>query len=124
MLQPNRKSASIPRCPARISHAIFGFGLGLRAQHYADILAGDPKIDWFEVISENYMVPGGQPLRILDQIRARYPIVMHGVSLSIASTAPFDTDYLAAAQSLGGPDRSSLRLRSPVLDRRSRREPS
>lgn len=77
-----------------------GFGLGLRAQHYADILAGDPEIDWFEVISENYMVPGGQPLRILDQIRARYPIVMHGVSLSIASTAPFDTDYLSGLKAL------------------------
>ena len=58
-----------------------GFGLGLRPQHYADILDGNPEIDWFEVISENYMVPGGQPLRMLDRIRARYPIVMHGVSL-------------------------------------------
>lgn len=77
-----------------------GFGLGLRAQHYADILNGSPNIDWFEVISENYMVPGGQPLRILDQIRARYPIVMHGVSLSIASTAPFDVDYLKDLKTL------------------------
>lgn len=77
-----------------------GFGLGLRAQHYADILDGDPDIDWFEVISENYMVPGGQPLRILDQIRDRYPIVMHGVSLSIASTAPFDPDYLKQLKAL------------------------
>jgi len=77
-----------------------GYGLGLRAQHYADILNGDPDIDWFEVISENYMVPGGQPLRILDQIRARYPIVMHGVSLSIASTAPFDPDYLKQLKAL------------------------
>jgi uncharacterized protein len=77
-----------------------GFGLGLRAQHYADILNGNPEIDWFEVISENYMVPGGQPLRILDQIRARYPIVMHGVSLSIASTAPFDPDYLKQLKAL------------------------
>lgn len=72
-----------------------GFGLGLRAQHYNDILNGSPDVDWFEAISENYMVPGGQPLRILDQIRARYPIVLHGVSLSIASTAPFDPNYLA-----------------------------
>ncbi len=77
-----------------------GFGLGLRAQHYADILNGNPNIEWFEVISENYMVPGGQPLRILDQIRARYPIVMHGVSLSIASTAPFDVDYLKDLKTL------------------------
>src|SRR6195256_5815340 len=64
-----------------------GFGLGLRHQHYDEILAGNPPIDWFEVISENYMLPGGQPLRVLDQIRERYPVVMHGVSLSIASTA-------------------------------------
>jgi uncharacterized protein (UPF0276 family) len=77
-----------------------GFGLGLRPQHYADILDGDPEIDWFEVISENYMVPGGQPLRFLDRIRARYPIVMHGVSLSIASTTPFDADYLQQLKAL------------------------
>ncbi len=77
-----------------------GYGLGLRAQHYSDILDGNPEIDWFEVISENYMVPGGQPLRILDQIRDRYPIVMHGVSLSIASTAPFDSDYLRQLKAL------------------------
>jgi uncharacterized protein (UPF0276 family) len=77
-----------------------GFGLGLRPQHYADILEGDPPVDWFEVISENYMVPGGQPLRILEQIAERYPVVMHGVSLSIASTAPLDTDYLAGLKRL------------------------
>ena len=71
-----------------------GFGLGLRPDHYADILDGNPPVDWFEAISENYMVPGGRPLRVLDEIRARYPIVLHGVSLSIASTAPFDETYL------------------------------
>ncbi len=77
-----------------------GFGLGLRPQHYEDILNGNPAVDWFEVISENYMIPGGQPLRILDRIRERYPIVMHGVSLSIASTTPFDETYLAGLKSL------------------------
>ena len=77
-----------------------GFGLGLRPQHYADILEGTPKVDWFEAISENYMVPGGKPLKMLDQIRERYPIVLHGVSLSIASTAPFDDAYLAGLKSL------------------------
>ena len=77
-----------------------GFGLGLRAQHYSDILDGDPVVDWFEAISENYMVPGGQPLRILDRIRARYPIVLHGVSLSIASTTPFNPEYLADLKAL------------------------
>jgi hypothetical protein len=71
-----------------------GFGLGLRPQHYRDILDGTPEVDWFEVISENYMVPGGQPLAILDRIAERYPVVMHGVSLSIASTQAFDEDYL------------------------------
>ncbi|MCH9765417.1 MAG: DUF692 domain-containing protein [Alphaproteobacteria bacterium] len=77
-----------------------GFGLGLRPQHYGDILDGTPKVDWFEAISENYMVPGGKPLQMLDQIRDRYPIVLHGVSLSIASTAPFDDAYLANLKSL------------------------
>jgi uncharacterized protein (UPF0276 family) len=77
-----------------------GFGLGLRPQHYAEILDGSPTIDWFEVISENYMVEGGQPLRMLDRIRERYPIVMHGVSLSIASTSPFDMNYLAKLKGL------------------------
>jgi uncharacterized protein (UPF0276 family) len=77
-----------------------GFGLGLRPQHYQEILDGNPAIDWFEIISENYMIEGGQPLYMLDQIRERYPIVMHGVSLSIASTAPFDMDYLRALKGL------------------------
>lgn len=77
-----------------------GFGLGLRPQHYNDILNGNPTVDWFEVISENYMVPGGNPLRVLDAIAERYPIVMHGVSMSIASTAPFDEDYLDALAAL------------------------
>ncbi len=96
-------SVTASRAPSR-SRAdkpdYLGFGLGLRPQHYTDILDGDPDVDWFEVISENYMVPGGRPLQMLDRIRARYPIVMHGVSLSIASTAPFDTTYLAGLKAL------------------------
>jgi uncharacterized protein len=71
-----------------------GFGLGLRTQHYSEILESDPAVDWFEIISENYMVPGGRPLAMLDKIRARYPIVMHGVSLSVASSDPLDLAYL------------------------------
>ena len=77
-----------------------GFGLGLRAQHYREILDHAPAIDWFEVISENYLIPGGNPLRMLDQIAERYPVVMHGVSLSIASTQPFDMTYLAGLKAL------------------------
>ncbi|WP_244505584.1 DUF692 domain-containing protein [Methyloceanibacter stevinii] len=77
-----------------------GFGLGLRPEHYDEILSGDPNVDWFEVISENYMIPGGKPLRVLDEIAERYPIVMHGVSLSIASTAPLDMEYLTELKTL------------------------
>lgn len=77
-----------------------GFGLGLRPQHYSEILAANPAIDWFEIISENYMVPGGKPLRMLDAITERYPVVMHGVALSIASTSPLDMEYLHALKKL------------------------
>ena len=77
-----------------------GFGLGLRPQHYAEILDGSPEIDWFEVISENYMVPGGQPMKMLDRICERYPVVMHGVSMSIASTSPLDMNYLRQLKAL------------------------
>ena len=80
--------------------AFLGFGLGLRPQHYREILETSPRVDWFEVISENYLVPGGQPLRMLDRIAERYPIVMHGVSLSIASTAPLNVDYLQQLKAL------------------------
>lgn len=71
-----------------------GFGLGLRTEHYQAILATKPKVDWFEALSENYMIPGGKPLDFLDKIRALYPMVMHGVSLSIGSTTAFDQHYL------------------------------
>ena len=71
-----------------------GFGLGLRTEHYNAILESKPNVDWFEALSENYMIPGGKPLHYLDRIRENYPIVMHGVSLSIGSTTPFDADYL------------------------------
>ena len=76
------------------SNASLGFGLGLRTTHYEDILEQQPNVDWFEILSENYMVEGGKPLHYLDRIRADYPMVMHGVSLSIGSTASLDTDYL------------------------------
>ncbi len=71
-----------------------GFGVGLRAKHYADLLDASPPIDWLEAISENFMVAGGRPRHILEKVRARYPIALHGVSLSIGSTDPLDRDYL------------------------------
>jgi uncharacterized protein (UPF0276 family) len=80
--------------------ASLGFGLGLRPNYYAEILSGEPRIDWFEVISENFMGRGGRPIAILEQIRQNYPIVLHGVSMSIASTAPLDLDYLRGLKEL------------------------
>ena len=77
-----------------------GFGLGLRTAHYGAFLAAPQRVDWLEIISENYMVPGGKPLRMLDDIRARYPMAMHGVSLSIGSVAGPDPAYLKALAAL------------------------
>ncbi len=77
-----------------------GFGLGLRVDHYETILAERPAIDWFEIISENYMVPGGKPLHYLDRIRADYPLAMHGVSLSIGTTDPLNCSYLRDLRTL------------------------
>jgi len=77
-----------------------GFGLGLRTDHYHDILSQKPAIDWFEIISEDYMVSGGNPLYFLDRIHEIYPIVMHGVSLSIGTFDPLDKDYLTELKKL------------------------
>src|SRR5689334_8762054 len=77
-----------------------GFGLGLRTTHYEEVLSSAPRVDWFELISENYMVNGGKPLHYLDRICERYPVVMHGVSLSIGSTDPLDRAYLAQLKAL------------------------
>ncbi|HYD49047.1 MAG TPA: DUF692 domain-containing protein [Terriglobales bacterium] len=71
-----------------------GFGVGLRVEHYSDVLEQQPAVDWFEIISENFLVPGGRALYVLDQVRQRYPVAMHGVSLSIGSVDPIDRDYL------------------------------
>ena len=80
--------------------AIAGFGLGLRTDHYRSFVDDKPDVDWLEVISENYMVPGGKPLHFLDRIRCDYPMVMHGVSFSIGSSDPFDPTYMKGLKSL------------------------
>jgi hypothetical protein len=77
-----------------------GYGLGLRRQHYADVLDSRPNVDWFEIISENYMVDGGKALYYLTGIRDLYPMVMHGVSLSIGSVEALDYSYLKKLKSL------------------------
>lgn len=71
-----------------------GFGLGLRRTHYADFLDREVDVDFVEVISENYMVDGGRPLRILDQVREKHPVIIHGVSMSIGSAGGLDREYL------------------------------
>ncbi len=82
------------------THPPLGFGLGLRIPHYEAILASHPAVDWFEALTENYLVPGGRPLHYLLKIRERYPLALHGVSLSIGSSAPLNREYLRQLKSL------------------------
>lgn len=83
-----------------MSKVIEGFGLGLRTEHYRDFVAARQRVDWLEVISENYLVDGGKPLHFLDRIRRDYPMVMHGVSLSIGGTDAIDRAYLQQLRTL------------------------
>jgi uncharacterized protein (UPF0276 family) len=71
-----------------------GFGLGLRVPHYADFIATQQPVDFVEVISENFMVDGGRPLDIIDRVRERYRVALHGVSMNLGSADPVDTVYL------------------------------
>ncbi|QID18657.1 DUF692 domain-containing protein [Nitrogeniibacter mangrovi] len=81
--------------------SIQGFGLGLRVEHYRDFADGPRQpVDWLEILSDNYLVPGGKPLHFLDRIRADYPMVMHGIALSIGSTDPLDAAYLRDLRAL------------------------
>ncbi len=76
------------------------FGLGLRKPHYAEFLSHKVPVDFVEVISENFMVDGGQPRRILREVRERYPVALHGVSMSLGSTDGLDPAYLARLRAL------------------------
>lgn len=73
---------------------VLGQGLGLRPVHYGEVLASAPAVGFFEVISENFMVAGGNPRRVLREVRERYPVVLHGVSMSLGSTDALDEGYL------------------------------
>lgn len=77
-----------------------GFGLGLRPEHYEAILSEKPAIDWFEILTENYLVPGGKTHYYLEKIRDSYPLAMHGVSMSIGSCDPLDWKYLRQVKTL------------------------
>lgn len=85
-----------------------GIGIGLRPVHFQDIFDTWPSIDWFEIISENFMA-GGMPARNLERILERYPVVMHGVTLAIGSAAPLDWDYLKKLKAL------ALKTKTPWL---------
>ncbi|MGH7814412.1 MAG: MNIO family bufferin maturase [Candidatus Binataceae bacterium] len=84
----------------RARFAFLGFGAGLRRQHYSHVLERHPPIDWFEVVSENFMGEGGRPLEVLSAVRERYPIALHGVSMSLGSTDPLNRDYLRKLRGL------------------------
>jgi len=77
-----------------------GYGLGLRSEHHQYVLANRPPVDWFEIISEDYLAPDGYPASILERIRAHYPVVLHGVSLSIGSCDPLNLEYLKQLKQL------------------------
>jgi len=90
---------AIPPRP-RFDFANLGLGVGLRTVHFAHILEMHPAVDWFEIISENFMDTGGRPMHVLDRVAERYPIVMHGVSMSIGSTDALNREYLAKLRAL------------------------
>ncbi len=84
----------------RFSLPNLGIGLGLRTVHYSHILEHTPAVDWFEILSENYMQTQGRPLHFLDRVSERYPVALHGVSLSIGSVDPLDGEYLKELRAL------------------------
>lgn len=96
----NTISSSQPTSKTSLCYPHLGFGLGLRTPHYDYILEHKPKVDWFEIISEDFFVEGGRPLYYLEKIRELYPVVMHGVSMSIGSTDPIKWDYLKQLKAL------------------------
>jgi uncharacterized protein len=78
----------------------YGVGIGLRIPHYQHILSRHPVVDWFEIISENYMIDGGRPLEILDQILEQYRVVQHGVSMYFGSADKLSREHLKRLRSL------------------------
>lgn len=90
----NEPTAADQTAGDSVGMTIAGCGIGLRREHYQDVLEGRPEVPWFEVISENFMVPGGRPRHVLERVRERYPVALHGVSLSIGSAEPLDPGYL------------------------------
>jgi uncharacterized protein len=99
----------------RSEFPFLGFGVGLRRQHYGYVLDEHPKVDLFEAISENFMVRGGRPLCVLEKVRERYPIALHGVSMSIGSTDPLNREYRRRTDKAVPLPNRNLLLRSAFL---------
>jgi uncharacterized protein (UPF0276 family) len=91
---------SVGRAGAAANWPRLGFGVGLRAEHYDDVLAGSKGADWFEAITDNYLDTKGRPLAVLESVRRDYPVALHGVALSIGSVDPLDRCYLKALRNL------------------------
>jgi len=110
----NQKSETRNRPPRnRWGFPDLGVGIGLRTVHYPHILEEKPDVDFFEVLSENYMDTGGRPLWVLDQVADRYPVVLHGVSMNIGSADPLDRGHLSKLKALA--DRTRARWVSDHL---------
>lgn len=88
------KTTKIHNLPA------LGFGIGLRHEHFHDLLTPHPQVEWLEIISENFMVEGGVPLTVLEEFAERYPLIPHGVSMGIGSVDPLDREYLKKLRTL------------------------
>lgn len=105
-LRPSSRAPDVPP-----DAPFLGVGVGLRTAHYADVLERGRRdelgVDWFELLSENYMVPGGRPLRIVSEVRELAPVAMHGVSLNIGSSDSLDANYLDELDRLAGLARPS-----------------
>ena len=96
----------------------YGVGIGLRIPHYDHIFAHKPAVDWFEIISENFMVDGGRPLAMLDQILERYRVVQHGVSMYFGSARTPQSRAFAAAEDVGAAYQDAVAERSSLLGQR------
>ncbi len=83
-----------------MNNPLSGFGLGLRLEHYQDFIHARQRVEWLEILTDNYLVPGGKPLHFLETIRRDYPVAMHGVAMNLGSTDPLDREYLGAVRQL------------------------
>jgi hypothetical protein len=85
-----------------------GLGVGLRTKHFAHVLEARPEVGFFEALTENHLDTGGRPIRVLDEVASRYPVVLHGVSLSIGSADPLDLAYVAKVRALADRTRAVM----------------